>query len=146
MWEDAAGSGAVWHSSGTAGPAAASLECRVMPAWGAVGLELRGNNVGCCQLGIHKGVPRGAFRHGCHRLRGAAGQGAAISGDKVLPSQGAACCPSRTAQQKGQSARRREMHPLPAGSPDPAPGCPGQDGEAAARGPHGPQRADSRAL
>lgn len=113
MWEDAAGSGAAWHSSGAPGPAAASLECGVMPAWATVGRELRGSNAGCCQLGSHKGVPRGAARHERHRLRGAAGQGAAISGDKVLPVPGAGCC-----RPKAQRAVRRAQRSRRDGAPD----------------------------
>lgn len=108
MWKDAAGSGAVWHSSGAPGTAAASLECRVMPAWEPVGRELRGSNTKCCQLGSHKGVPQGAARHGCHRLRRAARQGAAISGDKVLPVPGAGCCrpKAQRAVRRAQRSRR----------------------------------------
>lgn len=108
MWEDAAGPGAVWQSSGAPGPAAASLECRVMPAWVPVGRELRGNNAGYCHRRSHKGVSWGAARHGRPRLRGAAGQSAAISGNKVLPVPGAGCCrpEAQRAVRRAQRSRR----------------------------------------
>lgn len=107
-----------------------------------------------------QGHSSGCSSHGCHRVRGVAGQGAAIPGDRVLPSPGdrvlpaagAGCCrikaqrdgllpapaPTRSAQPKWQSFAAAGEGRYPhrtAGSPGRAPGCPGQDGEAAAAGP-----------
>lgn len=137
---------------------------RLLPAWSA----------GLCQPGSQWDESRGAATQsvassGVTRayLRvqpDTAATGSEEQRGKVLPSRGTRCCrfreqgaavPRRSVLSDAHSAaegtelcraQRREMHSLHAGSPDPSPGCPGQDGKAAAPGPHGPRRVGSRAL